>query len=99
MMSEMAGWVSRKIDYFLSLSQVPIDSYTYLHLPEGFHVDGKDKNEKYFLISKENLYGKHQAAENWFYMLKTGLEDEGLKLNKVEPCLLVIKKLCCDFIR
>ena len=26
---------------------------------------------------RKNLYGTRQAAENWFDMLKTGLEDEG----------------------
>ena len=29
-------------------------------------------------------------SENWFDMLKTGLEDEGIKQNKVDPYLFVV---------
>ena len=35
------------------------------------------------------IYGTRQAAENWFDMLKTGLEYEGFKQNKVDPCIFV----------
>ena len=89
MMAEMAGWESRQIDYVLAFSQAPIDSDVYLHLPAGFHVNGKDENEKYVLKLKKNLYGTIQAAANWFDMLKSGLEDEGFKQNKIDPCLFV----------
>ena len=78
MMSEMDGWESRKIDYVIALSQAPIDKDVYLRLPAGFHVDGKDKNEIYFLKLKRYIYENHQVAANWFDMLKTGLEYEGL---------------------
>ena len=78
MMAEMTGWESRQIDYGLSFYQAPIDSDVYLHLPVGFHADGEDKNETYFLKLKNNLYRTRQASENWFHMLKTGLGDEGL---------------------
>ena len=37
---------------------------------------------------EEIIYGNRQAAENWFDMLKTGLEDEGFKQNKLDPCIL-----------
>ena len=89
MMAEMVGWESIQIDYVLDLSQSPIGSDVYLHLLEVFHVDGEDKNEIYFLKLKKNIFGTRQAAANWFDMLKTGLEDEGFKQNKVVPCLFV----------
>ena len=89
MIAEMAGWESRLIDFSLDFYQAPIDSDVYIHLPAGFHADGEDKNETYFLKLKKNLYGTRQAAENWFDMLKTGLEDEGFKQNKVDPCIFV----------
>ena len=54
MMDEMAGWESRQIDYFLDFSQSPIDSDFYLHLPAGFHVDGEDENEIYFIKLNKN---------------------------------------------
>ena len=34
---------------------------------------------------KKNLYGTRQAAENWFDVLKAGLEDEAFKQNKLYP--------------
>ena len=89
MMAEMARWESRQIDYVLPFSQSPIDSDVYPHLPTGFHVDGEDKNETYFLKLKKNQNGNRQAAANWFDMLKTGLEDKGFKQNKVDPCFFV----------
>ena len=64
MMAEMAGWESIHIDYVLAFSQATIDSDVYLHLPAGFHVDGEDKNETYFLKLKKNLYETRQAAAN-----------------------------------
>ena len=63
-------------NYVLYLSQAPIDSNFYLNLPAGFHVDGEDENETYFLKLKKNPFGICQEAKNWFVMFKTGLEDE-----------------------
>ena len=42
---------------------------------------------------KKNLYGTRQETANWFDMLKTGLEDECFKQNKVNPCLFVRKNV------
>ena len=89
MMAEMPGWESRKNNYGLDFYQSPIDSDVYLHLPAVFHVDDEDENEAYVLKLKKNLYGRRQSAESWFDMLKTELEDEGLKLNKIYPCTFV----------
>ena len=87
----MIGRESRNIDYVIYLSQALIDSDVYPPLPAGFHIYGEDKNETYFIKFKKNLYGKCQAAENWFDMFKNGLEDEGFKQNKVDSCLFVRK--------
>ena len=54
---------------------------------------------------KNNLYGTHQVAANWFDMLKTGLEGEGFKQNKVDQCIYVTNNFivisyvddCCIF--
>ena len=82
MMAEMPGWESKQIDYNIAISQSRIDSDVYLHLPAGFHVDGEDQNETYFLKLKKILFGICQEASNWFDMLKTGLEDGGFKKTK-----------------
>ena len=55
MISDMAGWESRKIDYVLAFSKGPIVSDVYFHLPAGFHVDCEDKNKIYYLKLK-NIY-------------------------------------------
>ena len=60
MMSEMAIWESRRSDYVLDFSYAQIDSDVYLRLPSIFYVDGKDKNETYFIKLKKNLYGSRQ---------------------------------------
>ena len=72
MMAEMAGWESRHIDYVLAFSQAPIDTDVYLHLPAGFHVDGKDENETLEKI----LYKNCQAEANCFDMLRLDLKIE-----------------------
>ena len=61
MMSEMAIWESRQINYVIDFSQAPIDSGVYLHLSAVFHVDGEDENETYFLKSKKKIYGTLQS--------------------------------------
>ena len=43
MMAEMAGWESRQIDYVISLSQAPMGSDVYLHLPQVFMYMVKTK--------------------------------------------------------
>ena len=77
------------MDYVLDFSQSPIYSDVYLHLPAIFHVDGEDENETYFIKLKKNPYGMRRAAANWSDMVKTGLEDEGFKQKKLDPCLFV----------
>ena len=39
MMAEMDGWESIQIDYFLALSQSPIGSDFYIHLPISLNFD------------------------------------------------------------
>ena len=101
----MAVWKSIQTEYVPPFSKEPIDNDIYLYLSAGFYVDGEDENEIYFLKLKNNLYGTRQAAENWFAMLQTGLGYEGLRQNKVDPCLFVRNNCfvifyvddCCKF--
>ena len=89
MMSDMSGWESRQIDYVLAFYQAPIVSDVYLHLPAGFHVDGKDKNETYFLKLKKKSIWNSSSSRKMVLYVKTGLEDEGFKQNKLDPCVFV----------
>ena len=52
-MAGIARWESIQIYYILAFSQAKIDSDVYLHLPAGFHADGEDENETYFLKLKK----------------------------------------------
>ena len=89
LLTEMAGWHSRQIDYVLAFSQAPIDTTVYCHLPAGFHIEGGMKNEEYVIVLEKNLYGTKQAAANWFEMLRDNLIKEGFKQSIIDPCLFV----------
>ena len=64
LLTELAGWHSRQIDYVLAFSQAPIDTTVYCHLPAGFHIENGDKDEDYVIVLEKNLYGTKQAAAN-----------------------------------
>ena len=89
LLTEMAGWHSRQIDYVLAFSQAPMDTTVYCHLPAGFHIEGGMKNEEYVIVLEKNLYGTKQAAANWFEMLRDNLIKEGFKQSIIDPCLFV----------
>ena len=38
---------------------------------------------------EKNLYGTKQAVANWYEMLKEGLNKEGFKSSKIDPCLFL----------
>ena len=84
LLTTLAGWYSRQIDYVLAFSQAPIDADVYCHLPAGFHIkNGKD--DEYVIKLVKSLYGTKQAAANWFEMMKQGLEQQGFKSSKTDP--------------
>ena len=83
--TEMAGWSSRKIDYVLAFSQAPIDTTVYCHLPVGFHIEGRNKEDNYVIVLEKNLYGTKQAAANWFEILRDNLTKEGFKQSSIDP--------------
>ena len=87
-LTQLAGWCSRQIDYVLAFSQAPIDTDIYCYLPAGFHVKGGDGTD-FVLKLEKNLYGTKQAAANWYEMLKNGLIKEGFKSSKIDPCLFL----------
>ena len=88
LLTTLAGWYSRQIDYVLAFSQAPIDADVFCHLPAGFHINGGD-NDEYVIQLVKNLYGTKQAAANWFEMMKQGLEEQGFKSSKTDPCLFL----------
>ena len=56
LLTEMAGWESRQIDYVLAFSQAPIDSTVYCRLPTGFHIENGTEGEEYVIVLEKNLY-------------------------------------------
>ena len=89
LLTELAGWHSRQIDYVLAFSQTPIDTTVYCHLPAGFHVENGDRNEEYVIVLEKNLYGTKQATANWFEMLRDNLLKEGFRQSAIDPCLFL----------
>ena len=89
LLTELAGWHSRQIDYILAFSQAPIDTTVYCHLPAGFHVENGGNNEEYVIVLEKNLYGTKQAAANWFEMLRDNLLKEGFRQSAIDPCLFL----------
>ena len=89
-LTQLAGWCSRQIDYVLAFSQAPIDTDVYCYLPAGFHIKGGNESD-FVLKLEKNLYGTKQAAANWYEMLKNGLLKEGFKTSKIDPCLFLRK--------
>ncbi len=89
LLTELAGWHSRQIDYVLAFSQAPIDTTVYCHLPAGFHIENGEKDEDYVIVLEKNLYGTKQAAANWFEMLRDNLIKEGFRQSAIDPCLFL----------
>jgi hypothetical protein len=65
----------KQIDFTQAFPQAKIKEDIYLRFPAGF----EDKNEKWALTLKRNLYGLVQASRNWFLKLSAKYERLGFK--------------------
>ena len=54
-----------------------------MDLPLGMGVDGN--RGEWVLNTNKSLYGIKQASENWFDILKNGLERRGYHQYQVDP--------------
>ena len=75
-LSMLTGMKNHQVDYILAYTQAPIDCEIYMCIPAQFIVkDGSlqfsehptpGNSDTYVLLLTKNLYGLHQAGNNWF---------------------------------
>ena len=88
---------TRSLDFVLAFPQAKLDVDIFMELPVGF--EPAEGNLKMFVLKLEkNLYGLEQAANNWFELLKSGLEACGFRACNSDQCIFVCHDaivLCC----
>jgi hypothetical protein len=83
-LAAMHNLKGKQIDFAQAFPQAKLKESIYLRFPAGF----EQKNEKWALKLKRNLYGLVQASQNWFLKLSAIYERLGFKS---DPCLFLRK--------
>ena len=77
-----------QVDYTLAFVHAPLPEDTYyIEMPKLYEEDGM------ILELKRNLYGLCDAPKNFYYHLKKGLEQRGLKASDHDHCLFLSDNL------
>jgi hypothetical protein len=79
----------KQIDFTQAFLQSKLKEDIYLLFPACF----ENKNEKWALKLKHNLYGLIQASRKWFLKLSAINEILGFKQSKYDPCLFLRKDM------
>ena len=80
---------TRSIDFILSFTQVYIDADVFVELPVVMGFDGN--RGEWVLKLNKSLYGLNQASEDWFDLIKTGIERRGYHQSQFYPSVFYIK--------
>jgi hypothetical protein len=98
-LSLITGMKSRQIDYIQAYTQAPVDCEVYMHIPAQLIVNNNtlefsstptpDNSEIYVLLISKNLYGLHQAGNNWFDKLHDSLLSRGFRQSSIDSCLFI----------
>jgi len=98
-LSLITGMKSRQIDYIQAYTQAPVDCKVYMHIPAQLIVNNNtlefsstptpDNSEIYVLLISKNLYGLHQAGNNWFDKLHDSLLSRGFRQSSIDSCLFI----------
>jgi hypothetical protein len=74
-----------------------------MHIPAQFLVDNgtlkfssdltPGNSDVYVLLISKNLYGLHQAGNNWFDKLHDSLLSRGFRQSSIDPCLFIHKDI------
>jgi hypothetical protein len=100
-LSLLANLKSRQIDDVNAFTQAPADCDIFMSIPAGFAVSdntlqfigssSSHNNSDYVLHIKKNMYGLHQAGNNWFDALHSALINLGFCQSSHDPCLFIHK--------
>jgi hypothetical protein len=88
-LAAMHNLKGKQIDFTQDFPQAKLKEDIYLRFPAGF----VNKNDKWALKLKRNLYGLVQASRNWFLKLSAIYERLGFKQSKSDPCLFLRKDM------
>jgi hypothetical protein len=84
-LAAMHNLKGKQIYFTQAFPQAKLKEDIYLRFPAGF----KQKNKKWALQLKRNLYGLIQASRNWFLKLSAIYARLGFKQSKSDPCLFL----------
>jgi Reverse transcriptase (RNA-dependent DNA polymerase) len=80
------GWYTTQIDFVLAYPQADVECDIYMHIPNGFEIQGKTRQTHVLQLIK-NLYGQKQAGCIWNQHLHNKLIELGWKQSKADECL------------
>jgi len=102
-LSLITGMKSHQIDYIQAYTQAPVDCEICMHTPAQFVVHNNTlqfssdptpgNSDIYVLLISKNLYGLHQAGNNWFDKLCDSLVSRGFYQSSIDPCLFIRKDI------
>ena len=74
----------------MAFPQADLDVPVYIEPPIGMEVPGSEEyNKIYVLRLRKSFYGLKQASDNWYDMLKKGLEIRGFKESVADRCVFI----------
>ena len=100
-LSLISGLKSCQVDYVSAYTQAPLDCEIFMNSPPGFIAKNitlifttsstPGKSTKHVLHLKKNIYGLHQAGNNWFDHLRSSLLVRSFTQSLIDPCLFMRK--------
>jgi hypothetical protein len=84
-MSLLAGWHTRQLDFVLAYPQADVECELYMEIPKCYNYRGQTK--AYVLKLLKNVYGQKQAGRVWNQHLVKGLTDIGFVQSLVDECV------------
>ena len=86
----LADLQSKQIDFSNAFVQAELEKPVYLEIPWGYKSRGKDDM---VLELHKSLYGQIEVPKLWHERLKNGMEARNFRTSKLDPCLLIFKKM------
>jgi hypothetical protein len=89
-LSVARGWSVRQADITNAYIRAPLlGAPVFMEAPEGVHDIDPNAPRNKVLRLKKSLYGLKAAGRNWYHVLKTYLESQGLHTTSADACLYV----------